>query len=436
MNRPFNRSIAISSALFAKLRKAETVIASNFNVVTVFIFLFFLMLSLLRINRYTLDETVFHYPNFLNFYENGWEATFNEKYSAANTPLPYIIVATLAKFFGPSLALARITTALISFFTLLLVVKLLDFRKVPHSQSIGFLFLPYFFVNAFVFYAVNYGLFFLVMGMNFWKDSLIIASKRKELLAGIFFSLAVLCQQFYVLAPIGIVVYKLIRLIAQKGYTNRKLIGRELAAASLLTIPLLIPFLLFFTWGGITHPNFSSHSLGFYPTTIVAVLFVLGFYFFPYLLLSAKRISVKEAIAAICVAVPLVWKFSPEFSEFQGPGKFTGLVFHLITLFGKIHYSLVPLVMSVLVGAGLLVMVRLIQNLHTVFEYTIALIAGLLFLSYCVNTQIGERHLSGMMLLLFLLLIPGIRKAGLFYSAFISLLGISYFFYWYFIKFS
>ena len=104
MNRPFNRSIAISSALFAKLRKAETVIASNFNVVTVFIFLFFLMLSLLRINRYTLDETVFHYPNFLNFYENGWEATFNEKYSAANTPLPYIIVATLAKFFGPSLA--------------------------------------------------------------------------------------------------------------------------------------------------------------------------------------------------------------------------------------------------------------------------------------------------------------------------------------------
>ena len=436
MLRPFNRSFAIPAGWFSKTQKAERIIASNFNAVTIMIFLFFLMLSLLRINRYTLDETVFHYPNFLNFYENGWEAMFNDRYSAANTPLPYFIVATLAKLFGPSLALARITTAVFSFLTLLLVVKLLDFRKVPYSQAIGFLFLPYFFVNAFVFYAINYGLFFLVLGMNYWKESLVKPSWANELLAGLFFSMAVLCQQFYVLAPVGIVIYKVIRFLINKEYSvQSKLVG-ELRSAALLTAPLVLPFSLFMAWGGITHPNFDSHSLGFYPTTIVAILFVIGFYFSPYLLLSTKRISFKETIAAICLAIPLVWNFSPEFSEYQGPGKFTGLVFHLITLFGRINHFLIPTVMVVLVAAGLLVILRLIQSLQTVFDYTVALIAGLLFLSYCINTQIGERHLSGMMLLLFLLLIPGIKKAGLFYSAFISLIGVSYFFYWYFIKFS
>jgi hypothetical protein len=36
---------------------------------------------------------------------------FNPQYSAANTPLPYLLVAGLAHVFGPSLLLARVVTS-------------------------------------------------------------------------------------------------------------------------------------------------------------------------------------------------------------------------------------------------------------------------------------------------------------------------------------
>ena len=129
------------------------------------LFALFFLLSLTKVGSFTLDETLFHYPNMINFYQNGLAATFNSQYSAANTPLPYIIVASLAKLVSPSLVLARIVTGVLSFFTLLLAMRLLNRQGTNPYSIFVLLFYPYFFVNSFVFYAVNYGLFFALLGL-------------------------------------------------------------------------------------------------------------------------------------------------------------------------------------------------------------------------------------------------------------------------------
>src|SRR6478735_1876497 len=76
-----------------------------------------ILVSLVNIGRFTMDEKIFHYPNVLNVLDNGMGAIFNSRYSAANTPVPYFIVAFFAKIFSPGLGLARIVTFVISLAT-------------------------------------------------------------------------------------------------------------------------------------------------------------------------------------------------------------------------------------------------------------------------------------------------------------------------------
>src|SRR5579872_5270499 len=189
------------------------------------LFVFFFLLSLTKVGSFTLDETLFHYPNVINFYQNGIGATFDSKYSAANTPLPYIIVAGLAKLISPSLVLARIVTGIFSFFTLLLAMHLLNRQGAYPYSVFVLLFYPYFFLNSFVFYPVNYGLFFALLGLlaldrerkkngygkegkGYWRD----------LLAGVCLSLAVLCQQFYLVVPAAVCFARIILIM----YKNRR----------------------------------------------------------------------------------------------------------------------------------------------------------------------------------------------------------------------
>lgn len=413
-------------------------LSGNFFRVSVGLFSFFLLLSLLKVDNYTLDETVFHYPNLLNFYYNGWDALFNDHYSAANTPLPYFIVAILAKLFSPSLVLARIVTALISFATFLLFVKLLESYAVSKYFSFSILLYPYFFVNAFVFYTINYGLFFLALALLLWQKN----EKEKqhslsgEFLTGLAFSMAVLCQQFFLVIPFAIIAYRGCSFLFTKKMKRRQSFQQLFLSNLLLAVPLILPFALFFYWGGLTHPNFRSHTLAFYPSTVVAILFVTGFYFSPYIFFRRKKIKSVEAIASLSFSILLVTVFKPVFSDFQGPGLFTGLVFHLITIPGEIHPFISSILMTALTSLGVLVLVELVKSLKSRSDFALITMAAGLLLAYSFNTQIGERHLSGLMMILFLLLLPRMKETRWLYPAAMTIAGIGYFAYWYFFKFS
>ena len=374
----------------------------------------------------------------MNFYNNGWDALFNDHYSSANTPLPYFIVAILAKLFSPSLALARIATALISFATFLIFVKLLESYSVSKYFSFSILLYPYFFVNAFVFYAINYGLFFLALALWLWRKT----EKEKqvslsgEFLTGLSFSMAVLCQQFFIVIPLAIIAYRGLSFLITKEMYRKQSFQHLCLSNLLLVIPLLLPVALFFYWGGLTHPNFRGHSLAFYPSTVVAILFVTGFYFSPYIFFRRKKIKAVEAIASLFLSVVLIMAFKPIFSDFQGPGLFTGLVFHLITIPGKIQPLITTILMTGLTTLGILVFVELVKSLRSRSDFTLITVVAFLLLAYSFNTQIGERHLSGLMMILFLLLLSRMKETGWLYPVAMTIAGIGYFLYWYFFKFS
>lgn len=402
------------------------------------IFVFFFLLSLSKISSFTLDETVFHYPNVLNFYENGVGAIFNTKYSAANTPLPYIIIAVIAKVTGPSLLLARIVTGIVSLFAFFFATRLLKALGSSNYSFFVILFFPYFFVNSFIFYAVNYGLFFATIALLIYYHKKEQFSYKSNFIVGLFLSCAVLCQQFYLMVPIAIMITEFFMAFRQKSDNRVQLFKRMVISYILLGLPLIVPFLLFFKWGGLTHPNFREFTLAFYPSTLVAILFVSGFNYMPYLLQSIRQINKWEISIASLLSIILVLLFRPTFISYgQGAGLFTGLTYHLITISEKIHPSISAFLMMGLVCSGILIFIKLFKSISSGFDYILSASSLLFILAYLTFTQIGERHLLPLSMIIFFLILPRIRNSyAKLYMIFMATIGIGYYFYWNYFKFT
>ncbi|HLI93097.1 MAG TPA: hypothetical protein VKU83_05795, partial [Puia sp.] len=305
------------------------------------------------------------------------------------------------------------------------------------------LFYPYFFLNSFVFYPVNYGLFFALLGLlaldrerkkngygkegkGYWRD----------LLAGVCLSLAVLCQQFYLVVPAAVCFARIILIM----YKNRRPFLPALVQTTVgniaLLLPLIAPALVFIRWKGLTHPNFHVHSVAFIPSTVTAILFVIGFYFIPYLIQSYKSITGRNVCLALAGAILLVILFKPVFSDFQGAGLFTGITYHLMMLSGKISPLITTVSMVGLTCCGILVFIVLCRSLSSSWDYTLFIICIFLAAAYAVNTEIGERHLLALIILLFLLILPRIRTpVAAWYPWAMAVLGMGYFFYWTFFKY-
>ncbi len=387
-----------------------------------------------KVGTFTLDETEFHYPNVINFYRDGLSATFGPKYAAANTPLPYIIVAGLARLTGPSLALARIVTGVISFLTLLMAMRLLKRHGADAYSGFVILFYPYFFLNSFVFYVVNFGLFFALAGLLILDKRTGTKAYWYDLLAGVCLALAVLCQQFYLVLPAAIALVRTVTSLRCRPMPPA--LAKTTLANFLLVLPLIAPMLIFIRWGGLTHPNFHVHQLAFGATTITAIFFVVGLYFLPYLIQSYKSISGLLFGLAAAAGILLVIFFRPVFSNIQGPGKFTGMTLHLLTIPEKISPLITGPLITTLTIFGILVFLVLARSLTSAWDYTLFVSGIFLALTYIFSTQIGERHLLALIILLFLLVLPRMRKPfTVWYAWTMAAAGIGYFFYWTFFKF-
>ena len=400
-----------------------------------FVFTLFFLLSLFRAGSYTLDESLYHYPNLINFYENGVGAIFNVRYSAANTPLPYIIVAAIAKITSPNLVVARVVTGIFSLCAFLIAVRLLKRHGADSHNYFVLLFYPYFFLNSFVFYAVNYGLFFALLAL------LVLDTKKQgylvSFIAGILLSLAVLCQQFYLVVPAAIAFSRTVMIFRQKEETFTTQLLQTSVANLLLVLPLAVPVLLFIKWKGLTHPNFYADSLSFFPSTVTAILFVTGFLFTPYLVQSYEKIGRRNLIVSLAAAVLLVCLFRPIFSvDDQGPGLFTGITYHLLSMAGVVSPWITYLLMVCLTAFGILFFRLLADSLTSAWDYALFTACIFLSIAYASISHIGERHLLALIIFLFLLALPRIgRPFATYYAAAMAMLGVCYFFYWTFLKF-
>jgi hypothetical protein len=399
------------------------------------VFAAFFLLSLTKIGSFSQDESEYHFPTMLNFYQNGWAAMFNDRYAAANTPLPYLIVALLAKAAGPSLLLARLVTAIVSFGAFLLAKTLLDRRGASPIAVAALLFFPYFFVHSFVFYAVNFGLFFLLAGLLVLQRSQLV--RGGNLLAGTLLSAAVLCQQFYLVVPLAVLLHRLLERLRIPAPQRSGSITGELVSCALLLAPLVVPTALFAAWGGITHVNFRVHSVMFSPTNITAILFVIGFYFLPYLLQVRREIPWGHWLIAFVASLAVVTWFRPGYSDVQGAGLFTGVVLHLVEIVRTRQPLAAAALLTMLVVSGLLTVWTLARSLRDSWERLLFVIASVLTVPYWMSSQMGERHLLGMMVVLLILVLPRFDDVpARWYSALVGLMGVSYFCYWIFIKFS
>lgn len=398
------------------------------------VFAAFFLLSLTKLGSFTQDESEYHFPTLLNFAQNGWAAMLNDRYAAANTPLPYLIVALFAKVAGSSLLLARLVTAVVSFVAFLLAKTLLDRRGASPFAVAALLFFPYFFVHSFVFYAVNFGVLFLLAGLLVLQRSPL--GMGGNLLAGAFFSAAVLCQQFYLVVPLAVLLHRLMERLTSPAPLQLGSITGEIGSGALLLLPLVVPFALFAAWGGITHVNFRVHSVMFSPTNITAILFVIGFYFFPYLLQVRREIPVGQWLVAFVASVVAVTWFRPGYSDIQGPGLFTGLVLHLVEIVRSYQPLAAAGLLTMLVMSGLLAVWTLARSLRDSWERLLLVIASVLTTPYWMSSQMGERHLLGMMVVLLILVLPKFDEVpARWYSALVGAMGVSYFCYWIFIKF-
>ncbi len=399
------------------------------------IFLCFLGLSLTQLGRFAQDETASHFPLALGFYENGLATMFSEGYSAANTPLPYIIVSVAAKLTSPSLLVARVVTCGISFLMFLTTVSLLRLYGSPLSLAFVLLFYPYVFVNSFLFYAVNFGLLFLVLMLLTLRRGEEHPSSSYNILAGLLLALAVLCQQFYAVIPAGILLAWFMRFSRKQIRSGTPSFKSSAISTAFLAVPLVVPFLLFTFWGGLTHPNFRDHAIGFYPSTIVAILTVTGFYFAPFLLQSVRDHTKKRVIVGAAISIILVLLFRPAFTDRYGPGAFAGFTHHMIALTGQVH-PFMPVLLTILATlSGLLVLLEVWNRLSLHYEFFLFACCLLLAAAYSCFTFIGERHLLGYMVFLFLLVLPRIRKPlNKLYPAGMAVLGVGYFVWWFFFK--
>jgi hypothetical protein len=393
----------------------------------------FLIISLIKSGAYAMDETLFHYPNVLNFYTNGLGAAFNKSYSAANTPLPYIIVAWVSKLFGPGIILARIVTAFFSFLAFLLGLKILMRLNVPAFYSLILLFYPYFFLNSFVFYAINFGLFFCLLAL------LLLSYGSKNYLydlgAGVSLTLAILCQQFYLMLLAAVLLIRLWQYIQERAVSGS--LQSFIISSFLLGVPALIPLAIFYRWGGLVHPNFNVHKLSFFPTALTGMLVVTGFYFWPFILQSFKKLQLWVIGCALTGGMILSIAFKPAYNDFNGPGIFNGIVYHLIDILAKKMAWVGTAVTIFFSGMGLLIIYKLAEQKKTFFESILFTACLLLIAAYSMNAIIGERHLLPLLFLLFFLVLPKLQlNIARAYLPCMFVFGAGYFIYWIFFKYN
>ena len=240
------------------------------------------------------DEKDYHLPNAINIYENGLiKGLTGKAYSAANTPLPYIINSNYY-LFPPSLVSVRIVTLIFSLAIILLIFYW--FNRLNYSPSknllisLSFLFYPYFIRQSILFHAPIYGLIFIFAFLYKFKDDRSLNKPHEMFIYGLLLSLSSLSQQFYISFYIA-----LLAVLVFNKYNIKQII--------ICLLPIILPLLTFVIWGGMTHPNFRAHNIIFDPTHFTATVEVIGLSLILFLPIFKDKIFNKNNIILIILAI-------------------------------------------------------------------------------------------------------------------------------------
>lgn len=401
----------------------KTLVLTNKGLILIlipyFIFSFFSI-----IQNQPIEDEVFHLEMVNNFKNNFFATLFGNSYITGNTPLPYFLVLFPSEFFGINIVLCRIITIFFSILSLLLFLILI--KKInplsPAYVVYIVLFCPYFIRTSFSFYIVIYGIFFALIAYLLIMD---LNNYLSYFLAGLFSSLAILCQQFYIAIPVGLLTYLIIEGVIKKTF------GKNIIYKMVLFIlPLTIPISLFGKWGGFS--VISSHKIIFSIWNITGVLTIIGAWFLPYTLLRMKYLKLWVYIIIGAVSIILGLFFKPMWSQYYDLGNFTGLTFHVIELSKSLGEFVPGLLTIVLTFSGLTCLLLILNDLNKEWEIIFGTIILFFILIYSFHILIGERHLIHLLILIFALILTKVDKQTLIiWLMCMVLIGSSYFFYWF-----
>lgn len=222
------------------------------------------------------DEAEYHYPVILQFAK---ELPFPNltDYNSATTPLFHLVFAILGRIFGTEIEHLRLINFFVTVLCPVLLFRLLSREfKQPYTSALLsaslFSLSPYFFREAFVVMTDNLPVLWLLLFFQYYLRFRNNRDLRYYLYSMVFIMLLCLTRQtyLYILFPVGIDI----------------LMSENLKQAKYIYILLLAgavtpTFLLFFTWKGLTPPQFQELHTEDSVMNIKPLLYgwaVLGFY--------------------------------------------------------------------------------------------------------------------------------------------------------------
>ncbi len=331
---------------------------------------------------------------------------FNDNYSVANTPLPYlaVIIFCAVTSLKPNIFILRINNILISFFTTLLFIFLFNlFTNKLDLRILIFIFYPYYLKVSFLYLIAIYGTLFLLLSIIIINKSF----RYSPFLSGLSTSFGILSQQFLLTFPFAYIIYNsLLKL-------KKEVSGLSFKSVLFFCLPLVVPLILFFFWGGITHNNFRAHAISFQPSHLTAILSIIGITFIPFIITNFKNILTKSSLIIALLSIVLGVFFIPNWQVRGGSSQITGYTFHLFDLVNRYIPLFYNLVIPLAVFLGLQTLFIIYKKINLNLELLL-LISCLTFIAgFTFNELLAERHLLPLITLLYLLILPKMPKGFL-----------------------
>lgn len=346
-----------------------------------------------------MDELNYHYP-LAQSISLSQALDPGSDYASAYPPLPYF-VANLFLGINNSLIVLRLLNFVIYLLAIWFFYQLAKKLTQDHLVLTLLFFLnPYLLKASYMFLLYNWGLLFMLIALNIYFSK----GKWRHWLGDIFLLLAVLCQQWMLVVVLALLLYRLDLYL--KKQISLGLLIKSFAGKLIVFLPA---WLLFYSWGGLTHPNFASHAL--HPTFehLNGVLANVGLLMFFLVLANFENIW-KKSYVLLLLPLPLLWLAIPRHSIGQGPQEISGVVSQLATKVDAWLHVPYACTMFFFICVGYLLLLLILQNhedgLRKIFLYAVL---GF-FIAFIASARLAASHIYISLPLLLLLLRGEIEK--------------------------
>ena len=345
------------------------------------------------------DEQYYHYPLAQNISLSKIINTGSD-YSSAYTPLPYLAGNLVLKISSSLVALRILNYAvfLLTIYFFYLLAK--EVSKDHLVLTLLFFLNPYLLKASYLFIMFNWGLLFILIALNIYFSE----GKARQLRGDFFLLLAVLCQQWMLVVVLAVLLYQLDLFF--KGKIKINFLAKSFIGKFVIFLPAI---LLFYSWQGLTHPNFASHSLQPTFEHLNGVLANIGFLMFLVVLANYKNL-LKMKNVLLLFPLPLLWLAIPKHSLSHGPREITGIVSQLVTkVYAGMHIPY-DFSMFFFIIAGYLFLLLIISknenDLAKIFQYAVL---GF-FIAFIASSRLAASHIYISLPLILLLFRAEIEK--------------------------